>query len=47
MMEVQEKNIETVFKIVNKRPYDSKQEQQRKKDAVRADLYQIYKKYNH
>ena len=46
-MQVQDKNIETVFKIVNKRPHSDKQEQQRRKDAVRADLYQIYKKYNH
>lgn len=39
------RNIKMSFKIVNKRPQLNKQEQLRRKNTVRADLYQIYKKY--
>lgn len=44
-MQVQNKNIEMMFKVVNKRPQLNKQEQLKRKNTVRADLYQIYKKY--
>lgn len=44
-MQVQNRNIEMIFKVVNKRPQMNKQEQLKRKKAVRADLYQIYKKY--
>lgn len=36
---------ETSFKIVNKRPDSTRQEIKRRREAVRADLYHIFKKY--
>lgn len=46
VVQTNEKDIETIFKIVNKSPkYNSKQEQQRKQDEIRADLHRVYKKY--
>lgn len=36
---------EIKFKIVNKRPNLSSTESRTKRDAVRANLYHIYKKY--
>ncbi len=44
-MQAQNRNIEMIFKVVNKRPQLNKQEQLRRKETVRADLYQVYKKY--
>lgn len=37
---------EIKFKIVNKRPNLSSTESRKKRDAVRANLYHIYKKYS-
>lgn len=37
---------EIKFKIVNKRPNLSSTESRTKRDAVRANLYHIYKKYS-
>lgn len=41
----EQKRNEVTFKIVNKRPDYSKQEGIRRKEAARADLYRIFKKY--
>lgn len=41
----QQKQNEISFKIINKHPVHKQQEGNRKKEAVRADLYHIYKKY--
>ena len=41
----QQKQNEITFKIINKHPVHKQQEGNRKKEAVRADLSHIYKKY--
>ena len=46
-MKENNKNIDATFNVVNKRPrYKNRHEQQRKEDETRAELYQIYKKYD-
>ena len=47
VMKENNKNIDATFNVVNKRPrYKNRHEQQRKEDETRAELYQIYKKYD-